>query len=149
MIFSLVLSKKENVYSEYLGEEIVDLLGKTFEIPNEYNYEVIKVDPGYECRLDLISKDIYNDEIYTDVLMKLNGPSNPFEINEDMYIIVPTLESVTDFTVKPNKIWNIDENSSSKFRPKPKAKNEKRKPNEAIIGDRRFNIDTNSKIVIY
>lgn len=149
MLNSLVQSRKETFFSKYLEEEIVDLLGKTFQVPQEYSYEVINVDPGYECRYDLISKDIYQDDMYADIIMKLNGPSNPFEINEDMYIIVPTFESVNDFTVKPNKSWNLDEDSLSKYKPKAKSKTEKRKPNEAVLGDKRFNIDVNSKIVVY
>ena len=144
MIFSRTLHNKTTVFSEYLNEEIVDLLGNTFQIPPEYNYEVVQVDPGYEARPDLVSYEIYDDDFYSDILLKLNGPSNPFELN-DNYIIVPTMDYVDEFHQIPSKLWD----SQKTYKPKPKARNAKRKPNEAIVGDKRFNIDSNSKIVIY
>lgn len=146
MIYSRTLGAKGIVRSEYLDEDIVDLLGTTFQIPDSYNFEVARIDEGYECRPDLMAYEIYNEEMYADDLIKLNGPSNPFEINEDMFMLVPTFDCLNDFMTIPDKRWATKQ---SRYTPKPKAKTEKRKPNQAVIGDKRFNIDPISKIIIY
>ena len=147
MILNPLIQGKQTIYSEYLNEEIIDLLGKTFQVPKEYTYEVVRVDPGYEARYDLISKEVFNDEINADIIRKLNGPSNPFEINEDMYIMIPTFDYIGNFRTIPSKLWDSDDKNGTK--PKPKSKTSKRRPNDAVIGDKRFNIDSQSKIVIY
>lgn len=149
MLFSLSLAKKEMYYSKYADEEMVDLLGSSFEIPNSYQCQVIPIDPGYEGRMDLIADTIYNDELYGDMLNHLNGPGNPFEVTEGQNIIVPALDSLMDFYQEPAKAWSEQHINAQQNRPKPKARNEKRKPNEAVIGDKRFNIDPLSKIIVY
>ena len=72
---------KNNFSSEYLGEEMINLLDTTFVIPEYYNYNIFEVTEEYVARPDLISYDAYGDEMYTDVICKLNGISNPFELN--------------------------------------------------------------------
>ena len=75
-----------------------------------------------------------------------------------MYIVVPKPDSLDDFYVIPDN-WETQEDNfehttnGSKddiFNPKPKTtKDKKRKPNEALITDKRFNIDALSKSVVY
>lgn len=149
MLFSPSLARKSTFHSDYLDEEIVDLLGATFVIPQSYQCQVLPIDPGYEGRMDLIADALYNDEFYADMLGHLNGPSNPFEVNEDQYIILPAINALQDFYQEPAKEWDEHYINSQISRPKAKARNEKRKPNEAVIGDKRFNIDPLSKIIIY
>lgn len=149
MLYSRNLAQKETFHSEYLDEDIVDLLGGTFEIPESYACNVVPCDPGYEARMDLIADTIYGDDIYMDLLTKLNGPSNPFEVNDDIYLIFPGLGELDKFNRKPAEAWSEEKLSRVAARPKAKTKNEKRKPNEAVIGDKRFNIDPVSKIIVY
>ena len=144
MLLSRTLNWKTTIHSKYLEEDIVDLLSKTFEIPADYDCELLQIDPGYECRADLVADIIYNDELYSDLILKLNGPSNPFELNEN-YIVVPTADHINNFMITPNPTWEAEKTYS----PKPKSRKEKRKPNESVVGDTRFNIDQASKIVIY
>lgn len=138
---------KTNINSEYLGEEMINLLDKTFVIPSYYNYNIFEVTEKYIARPDLISYDAYGDEMYADVICKLNGVSNPFELNKGMRLILPSPEYIMNFIVKPS---SDDIESDEKLnKPIAKQKNEKRKPNEAIVGDRRFKIDRTSGIIIY
>lgn len=148
MLFSQNLNKKEIFHSEYLDEDIVDLLSGTFRIDSKYQSRTVHIDPGYESRWDLIAEKALGDDIYHDVLLKLNGHSNPFEVFEGQIILLPTEDEVNNFFQNPSKEWS-EAGLGNIFRPKPKAKNEKRKPNEAVVGDKRFNIDQLSKIVIY
>lgn len=150
MLFSQNLNKKDYFYSDYLGEQIVDLLSTTFQIPEQYQMNFVSIDKNYEGRLDLIALAAFGNEMYGDILLRLNGPSNPFEVNEGMYMILPALDEPDNFLVNPSKVWG-EQTSPNQIanKPKPKARNEKRKPNEAVVGDKRFNIDPLSKIVIY
>lgn len=148
MLFSTNLQNKEIYHSEYLDEDIVDLLGRTYTIPDSYQCQIIQVDPGYEGRMDLVSDKLYGDDIYSDIINRLNGPGNPFEVNEDTYMVVPMIDDVTGFVHRPDLTWN-EEMRPARRNPQPKARRDKRKPNEAVIGDKRFNIDPQSKVVIY
>lgn len=149
MLFSPSLARKETFHSDYLDEEIVDLLGGTFEIPASYACSITPIDAGYEGRVDLIADVLYGDDMYADVVLHLNGPGNPFEFNKDQNIIVPNQDEVGEFFQAPSKAWSEKYLAAKESRPKPKARSEKRKPNEAVIGDKRFNIDPQSKIIIY
>lgn len=141
----LTFKDKSVIKSEYLNDNIYDLLDKTFEIPNNFMFNVIKVEPQYVARPDLLSYDLYGTDIYVDIICKLNDISNPFEMNEGQLIVVPNSNYLTNFYVIPL----IKEQDSSEDKPKPKAKQNKRKPNEAIIGDKNFTIDTKKRIIIY
>lgn len=144
-----VLNLKTPIESEYLGEQVLNMLDYTFTIPNNYSYNIFEVTQEYIARPDLISYDAYGDTMYTDVICKLNGISNPFELNEGMKLIVPTPDDVGDFIIEPS-IKDRDANwgptgSSSKA----KSKNKKRQANEAIMGDTRFKIDKSRGVIIY
>lgn len=147
MLLHTVLNNKKEIHSDWLNTRILNLNDSTFQIPDSYQYDVIEVSDKYIARPDLISNDVYGDTIYTDLLCKLNGISNPFELNKGMLLIIPSIDSIMSFmkTVDPtfsDVVDNIE-------RPKPRTKTEKRKANEAVLGDSRFKIDKNRGIVIY
>lgn len=138
---------KEKIKSEYLNEELYNLLDDTFAIPSEYEYNIFEVTEQYIARPDLISYDAYGTNIYTDVICKLNGISNPFELNTGALLILPTHEYISDFT--HNVRDNDKKSNSDKDKPINKQKSQKRKANETIIGDHRFKINSVDGIVIY
>lgn len=137
---------KNTIKSDYLGEEIYNLLDKTFIIPQSYSYNIFEVTPEYIARPDLISYDAYGDVMYTDVLCKLNGISNPFELNEGMKLIIPSPEDIINFIIRPENSENELNNTD---KPIAKQKQSKRKANEAVVGDSRFKIDASTGVVIY
>lgn len=143
------LTFKSTFNSDYLQEELYDLLDKTFVIPDSYSYNIYEITQDYIARPDLISYDAYGDTMYADVLCKLNGISNPFELNEGMKLIIPSPEDIINFVVKPNSEESESVINSSSSIPIAKPKQSKRKANEAVIGDSRFKIDSASGVVIY
>ena len=147
MLLHTVLNNKEVIHSDWLNEDVINLNDSTFYIPKTYQYDVVEVSERYIARPDLISNDIYGDTIYTDLLCKLNGISNPFELNKGMLLIIPSIDSIMEF-MKTVSVKESDVVDSS-VKPVAKNKNEKRKANEAVIGDSRFKIDKNRGIVIY
>ena len=143
------LSFKTQIQSDYLGESMFNMLDYTFEIPEQYTYNVFEVTKEYIARPDLISYDAYGDTMFTDIICKLNGISNPFEFNEGIKLIIPTPEDILSFAIQPS-IKDKDENWGPKTEEVlMKTKRSKRQANEAIVGDTRFKIDTANGIIIY
>ena len=143
------LNFKTPIHSDYLGEDLYNMLDYTFEIPNEYSYNVFNVTHEYIARPDLISYDAYGDTMFADIICKLNGISNPFELNEGMKLIVPSPDYIKAFIVEPS-IKDKDDNwGPDSQKNKPIAKSSKMLANIAIVGDTRFIIDKSNGIIIY
>lgn len=148
-IFHTVLNNKKEIFSDWLQSKVINLGDPTFKIPNTYDYEILQVTEKYVARPDILSNDIYGDSIYSDLICKLNGISNPFELNKDMIIVIPSPDCILDFMHTP-KVNECDSAISlNNNTPIAKQKNEKRKANEAVVGDVRFKIDKSKGIVIY
>lgn len=129
------------------GEDIKDLLTLTFVIPDEYNYRLYKVSKEYVARMDLISLDQYGTTDYADILCKLNGVSNPYEVNEGQMLILPTSSDLDNFRYDGDTIEA--DSTTDEEAPVAKKRTEKRKTNEAVVGDSRFKIDKDQRVVIY
>jgi hypothetical protein len=149
MILHTVLNNKKEIYSEWLQENIKNLMDPSFVIPDRYDYEILEVTERYIARPDLLSKDIYGDSLYSDLLCKLNGVSNPFELNAGMLFVIPSPDCIMDFMKTPTTTECDNTFKNSMNTPVSKPKNTKRKANESVIGDTRFKIDKNRGIVIY
>lgn len=144
-----VLNLKREIYSDYLEETIWNMLDYSFEIPKDYSYNIFKVSKEYIARPDLVSLDAYGNTMYTDIICKLNGISNPFELNEGMKLIVPTPDYIGKFAIEPS-IKDLDSNWGANMSSKiSKSKKQKRQANEAILGDSRFKIDKAKGVIIY
>jgi hypothetical protein len=148
MLINSILVNKPEIMSKHCGEKIIHLGARTYMLPDEINYRVYTVSKAHVARPDLISKMAYGDPMYGDVICKINGISNPFELNEGMMLIVPDISDVIGFRVVDDYSDDIDQYSNND-KPKPKKKNEKRKANEAIVGDTRFKIDKDKRVIIY
>lgn len=145
------LNFKSEYLSDYLQEPIYNLLDQSFIIPSTYAYNIYEVTEEYIARPDLISYDAYGDTMFADIICKLNGISNPFELNKGMKLIIPSPEYIMEFAIKPSE-QDLDMNwgpNSSDSTGTIKTKQSKRQPNEAIVGDSRFKIDKNRGIIIY
>lgn len=142
-MYSRVLATKKDYTGTYLGEPIINLLDTTFQIPIDYSADIMEVTEEYVARPDLLAIDIYGDVLYTDILCKVNGISNPFELQEGMYIIAPGFDALEDFIVEPS--WSEE----ATILPVSKTKTETRKPSDATQGNERFVKDDLNKVLIY
>lgn len=150
MISYPVMSNKVYSTEGFSGENHYDLLYQTFRIPKDFKYNVYVVTSEYVARPDLLSLHVYGTVNYADVLCKLNGISNPFELNDGMYIVAPDANDIPLFyTIDHSKEDAIQSGVTIDAKKLQKKKNETRKANEQVVGDRNFRIDRNSKIVIY
>ena len=64
MLFHTVLNNKKTIYSDWLQDTVYNLGDSTFQIPDEYQYEILEVSEKYIARPDILSKEIYGDTIY-------------------------------------------------------------------------------------
>lgn len=137
------------------GESYVDLLTKTFDDDATFIPAPLIVNKYYVARPDLISFAVYGDDKYADVICKINGISNPFELNEDDILNIPNEQYLQSFVINNAKKSELIENPKNDtiqkkdIYNKQKRKNERRTPNEQVIGDSNFIIDKSLGIVFY
>lgn len=148
MLTNSILVHKPEIKSDYCDETILHLGAQTYLPTTDITFEVYQVSKEHVARPDLISKFAYGTDMYGDVICKLNGISNPFELNEGMYIAIPKLEDVLNMLTQDDFDDTIESDTKSN-KPKPKKRDEKRKANDAIIGDTRFKIDKERNVIIY
>jgi hypothetical protein len=144
MLNNSILRLKNEVHSEILDEDIVELLSKNFVIPNEFTYQLVKVSESMVARPDLLSYNLYSDDGYGDLLCKLNGIQNPFELNAGVIMMCPAPSDLWKFYVEDK--FSDGDNPNV---PKPKKKKEKRRPMEATQDDVRYTVDSGKHIVVY
>lgn len=108
----------------------------------------------YVARPDLVSLAVYKTDEYTDLICKLNGISNPFELNEDMVLMLPDIDKLKSM-VRMNasaceKIEKEEnDNIAAAETGNKKLLNEKRSPNEATVRDSNFIISKDTGLVFY
>lgn len=137
------------------NDSFIDLMADVFNEKAMYNPSIIIVNKYYVARPDLISLAMYGDDKYADIICKINGISNPFELNEDDIIVVPNIEYLNECILKTRvaselisdaeneQIQKVDVNN------KQKRKNEQRSPNEQVVGDSNYVIDKSLGLVFY
>ena len=132
-----------------------DLLAKTINKDAYFNPSILIVNEYYVASPDLISLAVYGDDKYADIICKINGISNPFEMNEDDILLIPNIEYLNDCILKERTQSDIIKNPKKEYiqpfdpNNKQKQKNELRAPNEQIIGDANYIIDKSLGIVFY
>jgi hypothetical protein len=146
MLNNSVLRFKTTTHSKVLDDEIIELLGKNFIIPDNFSYQMVTVGDEMTARPDLLSYFLYSDDGYGDLLCKLNGIQNPFELNSGSVMICPVPSDLYKF-LTDDDTQDSDETNGKK--PVPKRKNEKRRPMDATPDDVRYRVDTNRRIVVY
>lgn len=140
------------------GESFMDLLVQTVDQEAEITGSLLVVNKHYVARPDLISLAVYGDEQYADILCKINGISNPFELNENDVLIIPHIETIIDITkVDPEKSVFIDSkqgrrtdfisgNTQSSLQ---KNIDDIRSPNEQVKGMKNLIVDEENGLLIY
>ena len=153
MLDYMTLNKKPSI--KINGEDAKDLLYKTVDLERSYTGNFVTVNEHYVGRPDLISLAVYGDDKYGDIICKVNGISNPFELNKGMVLFIPSydsINSIVDIKVSDaftEKLSDSNEISVERRIGAQKAKNEKRSPANQIIGDNNYIIDKSLGLVLY
>lgn len=142
---------------EINNEQAIDLLSKSLDLDKDMTGQFVEVNEYYVARPDLISLAIYGDDKYGDIICKVNGISNPFELNEGQIIFLPSYESINNVLISDNKNKKtekvgIEDDTRIATDNKigdQKRKDERRSPSQQLIGDKNYIIDKSLGIVFY
>lgn len=134
--------------------EMKDLLSPTFNadmMPE--NIDPIIVNEHYVARPDLISLAVYGNDKYGDMICKLNGISNPFEMNEDDILLLPTIDYLTEYVDRPlgpsELLKSAKDRLSMMEKKNAKQIDSVRSPNEKTTMDQNYVIDRSLNLVFY
>jgi len=128
-MFPTTIDKKP-LYTRPDGKIVRDLTQTIFELKNRnyIAYNVYKVPKEYRMRPDLISQSVYNNSLYAEIILKYNGISNPFSIDEGDIILIPDLDSAKQKMVKSG---GTDADKAEKIRNSYKFIDPLKKPTKA------------------
>ena len=131
-----------------------DLLCHTLndEEPMFEGITFITVVDDYVARPDLISLAVYGTDEYADIICKINGISNPFELNTGMILLIPSLSNLTFFYTNRPASATFESDSTPISTTKKnfqKTKAERRRPSEQTVGSKNFIVDLSNKMIIY
>lgn len=132
----------------------LDLLSNNIDVENHKinDCSMVEVTRDYIARPDLISLAVYGSDQYADAICKINGISNPFELNEGMILFIPDFSAITNMYIQASSssvCLDDSENISVVKKNLQKTVNSRRSPNEQTFGDKTFIIDKQNKLVIY
>lgn len=153
----LTLENKPNIsLTDENGNKIIckDLLPKTTDgiFAEDRGSRKIIVNKYYVARPDLISLAFYGTDEYADIICKINGISNPFELNEDDMLDIPSAESIRYYS-RPNsnksELVKDGSNIGKAKKSKQKQLDKKRSPAEQVVGDKNYIIDRSMGMVFY
>lgn len=138
------------------GVKYIDLLSKSFDKDLPVQGTVVVVNKYYVARPDLLSLAIYGTDSFADALCKVNGISNPFELNENDVLIAPELEYIEEyskvFDTGGSELIKEDEESDEILKVKntmQKRPNERRSSNEQLVGQANYIVDKSIGIILY
>lgn len=151
-----ILNKKPVVVRN--GVKFQDLAVQTINPDVEISGSFLVVNKYYVARPDLISLAVYGDDQYADILCKVNGISNPFELNENDVIILPHVETIMDLTdMEP--VESVFVSANDKNSPQlvngflntdlQRDINSSRSPNEQTKGMKNLIVDEENGLLIY
>lgn len=126
----------------------------TFGYPQQSDAPCI-VNKYYVARPDLISLAFYGSDEYADIICKVNGISNPFELNEDDTLNIPPVNNVSLYSTNNKGVSELlsdDETTETLLQQKTSLQKEhskKRSPNEQSAGESNYIIDRSLGLVFY
>lgn len=135
-------------------EEYIDLLSNSVNLNIDLNGEIIYINEYYVARPDLVSLAKYGTDMYADIICKINGISNPFELNKGMYIIIPNINIIDNYLKSSNKDSELIDESDTNVLSKnlnnyQKNVNDKRSPNNQLVGKSNYIIDKSLGVIFY
>ena len=126
-------------------------LNATVEVKD--SMEAVVVNKYYVARPDLISLAMYGTDKYGDFICKFNGISNPFELNEDMVLYMPSRYDIDNIFSKSGEgaceLLDKDSSIKKKVSTYTKKKTDARSPSMAVVGDTNYIIDKSNCLVFY
>lgn len=116
-MYENVIDKKGFITKD--NERIVDLTTSIFKQlkSTDILYNIYRVPESMVMRPDLLSLAEYDSDEYTDIILKYNNISNPFSLNKDDIIFLPTINTID------NDIEDANSKSNSEMSDYERIKN--------------------------
>lgn len=145
--------ENKNKLTNSNNEEYLDLLSNSFNKNVEIYGDLVYINEYYVARPDLVSLAKYGTDKYADIICKVNGISNPFELNKGMYIMVPSVELINTLLAPTGYDSDIIDSSNDKLYHNvstyQKFKDDTRSPNQQIVGKSNYVIDKSLGVIFY
>lgn len=125
------LLRVKKFFTNKFGESVVDLVSSTFSFGEATGPAGPVVISEFEnMRPDLVSDRVLGSQEYWEALLKFNGISNPFSIEQGEIILVPGISEISKLIVPPKSILEkgtepTKKNEEAVIRPKT-AKDQQR-----------------------
>lgn len=149
-----ILEYKKNIRKN--GDTYIDLLSNSFDKDLPIDARIVVVNKHYVARPDLLSLALYGTDRYADAICKINGISNPFELNEDDVVLVPTYDYIEQyskvFDAAASDLIKEDDETDEIVKLKntmQKRPNETRSANEQLVGESNYIVDKSIGIILY
>lgn len=113
-MLSTKLLRLKNFFKKSNGDNVVDLTSSTFSFEKDSGISAAFaiVQQEESMRPDLLAVRLYDDQGYYEALLKYNGISNPFSINQDDFLLTPSFRSLDAMLVPPKTI--VDKGAQQK-----------------------------------
>lgn len=156
--YSLLQNKSKIEYKSSTSnykEEVIDLLSKTYNDDIDFSemFKIVEVTKEYEARPDLVSLALYQTDGYADIICKINGISNPFELAKGNILICPSVNIVGQMSKLSNSVLDglAEDNSQlvERYNTYKKNREETRSPNESTVFDHTYTEIPNSNLLVY
>jgi hypothetical protein len=130
MLRSKILTSKK-IFTISTGEVILDLISSTFRF-GEARTTAGPVIIGSEevMRPDLVAERVYSDQSNWDAILKFNGISNPFSLNEGEVILAPPFKTIGSSVGPPKEVVEKGKDPAKKNEAaliNPKTKKDKKR----------------------
>lgn len=146
-----IINSKPTIVQDNI--EYIDLLANTFNTSLSLSGTPLIVNKYYIARPDLISQAMYGTDKYADIICKVNGISNPFELNEDDILLIPSVEycesCINKSITASELITETNSNIVNTHKNYQKTTAETRSPNEQTSGEQNYIIDQSSGLIFY
>lgn len=146
-----IINSKPTIVQDNI--EYIDLLANTFNTSLSLSGTPLIVNKYYIARPDLISQAMYGTDKYADIICKVNGISNPFELNEDDILLIPSVEycesCINKSITTSELITETNSNIVNTHKNYQKTTAETRSPNEQTSGEQNYIIDQSSGLIFY
>ena len=157
MLDYLILENKPKYKFKDIDETGMDLLHKTIDLSKPCHGDYLLVNEYYIARPDLISLAKYGDDQFGDIICKVNGISNPFELNEGMILFIPSANALnnilnhSDVNTVTKTIDNDEDENINKINKigDQKKLTDLRSPAQQTEGDFNYILNKSLGIAIY
>jgi len=99
------LLRVKKFFTNAFGESVVDLVSSTFNFGEAAGGAGPTVVSEFEnMRPDLVSDRVLGSQEYWEALLKFNGISNPFSVEQGEIMLVPAISEISKLIVPPKSV---------------------------------------------